>query len=47
MTAEMTFDGIDTHHEKSMKYDIPMVRPNKGHEIDSDSGHSGDNGKVF
>ncbi|CAO3621563.1 unnamed protein product [Cunninghamella blakesleeana] len=46
MTAEMTFDGIDTHHEKT-KYDIPMVRPNKGHEVDSDSGHSVDNGKVF
>ncbi|CAO3611602.1 unnamed protein product [Cunninghamella echinulata] len=47
MTAEMTFDGIETHQEKSMKYDIPMVRPNKGLEIDSDSGHSGENGKVF
>ncbi|KAI8060143.1 hypothetical protein BC940DRAFT_371535 [Gongronella butleri] len=36
MTAEMTFDGTDTNHDKSMKYDVPMVKTSKRHNDDSD-----------
>ncbi|KAI8342515.1 hypothetical protein BC941DRAFT_509415 [Chlamydoabsidia padenii] len=37
MTAEMTFDGADTHLEKTMKYDMPMVKPHKRMGDDDDS----------
>ncbi|KAF7732781.1 hypothetical protein EC973_000055 [Apophysomyces ossiformis] len=39
VTGEMTFDAGEPGHEKSMKYDIPMVHPNN-HDDDSDSGRS-------
>lgn len=37
MTAEMTFDGVDTHLEKTMKYDMPMVKPNNRVNDDDDN----------
>jgi hypothetical protein len=37
MTAEMTFDGTDTHLEKTMKYDMPIVKPHKRMNDDDDS----------